>query len=184
MFFKKILRKKNIKKLDYNPEFRITILTDLLQTAKTVGVTEVKDEDFLKGIAQNAVQLESALSNRKRKANSSYQKPIFVVQKPNAADFLKECRAPKADYGGDQEDTRCDHTENAEFKVRIKELENAELKERVTKLEQRQLQSDNTPNNNSSNFSLVADHHRKSIEDKEMDEFLDKSYRIFDDAKF
>lgn len=41
-------------------------------------------------------------------------------------------------------------------------------------MEQRQLQSDNTPNNNSSNFSLVADHHRKSIEDKEMDEFLDK----------
>jgi hypothetical protein len=26
------------------------------------------DEDFLKDIAQNAVQLESALSNRKRKA--------------------------------------------------------------------------------------------------------------------
>ncbi|GBC49899.2 hypothetical protein GLOIN_2v1777129 [Rhizophagus irregularis DAOM 181602=DAOM 197198] len=165
MFFKKILRKKNIKKLDYNPEFRITILTDLLQTAKTVGVTEVKDEDFLKGIAQNAVQLESALSNRKRKA-SEIEERIFCGQ---------ECRAPKADYGGDQEDTRCDHTENAEFKVRIKELENAELKERVTKLEQRQLQSDNTPNNNSSNFSLVADHHRKSIEDKEMDEFLDKN---------
>ncbi|GBC37081.2 hypothetical protein GLOIN_2v1779223 [Rhizophagus irregularis DAOM 181602=DAOM 197198] len=39
---------------------------DLLQTAKTVGVTEVKDEDLFKGIAQNAVQLESALSNRKR----------------------------------------------------------------------------------------------------------------------
>ncbi|RIA84288.1 hypothetical protein C1645_422583 [Glomus cerebriforme] len=42
---------------------------DLLQSAKTVGVTQVKDEDFYKGIAQNAVQLESALSNRKRKAS-------------------------------------------------------------------------------------------------------------------
>jgi len=36
---------------------------DLLQTAKTVGVTEVKDEDLLKGIAQNAVQLESDFWN-------------------------------------------------------------------------------------------------------------------------
>jgi hypothetical protein len=32
-------------------------------------VTEVKDEDFYKGIARNAVQLESVLSNRKRKAS-------------------------------------------------------------------------------------------------------------------
>jgi hypothetical protein len=47
----------------------VDFATDLLQTAKTVGVTEVKDEDFLKGIAQNADQLESALSNRKRRAN-------------------------------------------------------------------------------------------------------------------
>ncbi|PKC60216.1 hypothetical protein RhiirA1_524076 [Rhizophagus irregularis] len=31
--------------------------------------TKVKDEGFYKGIAQNAVQLDSALSNRKRKAN-------------------------------------------------------------------------------------------------------------------
>ncbi|EXX74666.1 hypothetical protein RirG_049010 [Rhizophagus irregularis DAOM 197198w] len=44
----------------------IDFAIDLLQTAKTVGVTEVKDEDLFKGIAQNAVQLESALSNRKR----------------------------------------------------------------------------------------------------------------------
>jgi hypothetical protein len=51
---------------------------DLLQTAKTVGVTEVKDEDFLKGIAQNAVQLESALSNRKRKASEISEEGAFV----------------------------------------------------------------------------------------------------------
>ncbi|PKC10037.1 hypothetical protein RhiirA5_414865 [Rhizophagus irregularis] len=44
---------------------------------KTVGVTEVMDEDFLKGIApQNAVQFESALSNRKRKA-SEIEERIF-----------------------------------------------------------------------------------------------------------
>ncbi|GBB99397.1 hypothetical protein RclHR1_03500022 [Rhizophagus clarus] len=45
---------------------------------KTVSVTEVKDEDFYKGIAQNAVQLESALSNRKRKANEMEEDSVFV----------------------------------------------------------------------------------------------------------
>ncbi|CAG8663560.1 10670_t:CDS:2, partial [Paraglomus brasilianum] len=34
-----------------------------------VGVTEVKREDFRKGITQNAVQLESTLASRKRKAS-------------------------------------------------------------------------------------------------------------------
>jgi len=38
-------------------------------TKKTVGVTEVKDEDFKQGIAQNVVQLESCLTTRKRKAS-------------------------------------------------------------------------------------------------------------------
>ncbi|CAJ0909504.1 14763_t:CDS:2, partial [Entrophospora sp. SA101] len=50
---------------------------DLLQTTKMVGVTEVKDEDFYKGIAQNAVQLESALSNCKRKA-SEMEEDVFT----------------------------------------------------------------------------------------------------------
>ncbi|EXX61277.1 hypothetical protein RirG_172680 [Rhizophagus irregularis DAOM 197198w] len=57
---------------------------DLLQTAKTVGVAEVKDEDFYKGIAQNAVQLESALSNRKRKQvrwREELSEPVTVVYK-------------------------------------------------------------------------------------------------------
>jgi hypothetical protein len=52
---------------------------DLLKTAKTVGVTEVKDKDIYKGIAQNAVQLESALVNRKRKANEMEEESVFTV---------------------------------------------------------------------------------------------------------
>ncbi|GES97741.1 hypothetical protein GLOIN_2v1881079 [Rhizophagus clarus] len=65
-------------KFELRPEKNITesnghgpvdFAIDLLQTAKTVGVTEVKDEDIFKGISQNAVQLEFALSSRKRKAN-------------------------------------------------------------------------------------------------------------------
>ncbi|CAG8656630.1 5821_t:CDS:2, partial [Ambispora gerdemannii] len=51
---------------------------DLLRTARTAGVTEVKDEDFFKGIAQNAVQLESALTNRKRKASEMDEEGVFV----------------------------------------------------------------------------------------------------------
>ncbi|PKK63104.1 hypothetical protein RhiirC2_855241 [Rhizophagus irregularis] len=74
-------------KFELRPEKNITgpnghgpvdFAIDLLQTAKTVGVTEVKDEDIFKGIAQNAVQLESALSNRKRKANEMEEDSVFV----------------------------------------------------------------------------------------------------------
>jgi hypothetical protein len=74
-------------KFELRPEKNITgpnghgpvdFAIDLLQTAKTVGVTEVKDEDFYKGIAQNAVQLESALSNRKRKASEMEEDSVFV----------------------------------------------------------------------------------------------------------
>jgi hypothetical protein len=74
-------------KFELRPEKNITgpnghgpvdFAIDLLQTAKTVGVTEVKDEDFFKGIAQNAVQLESALSNRKRKASEMEEESVFA----------------------------------------------------------------------------------------------------------
>ncbi|GES90322.1 hypothetical protein GLOIN_2v1777129 [Rhizophagus clarus] len=47
-------------------------------TAKTVGVTEIKDEDISKGIAQNAVQLESALSNCKRKSSEMEEENVFT----------------------------------------------------------------------------------------------------------
>ena len=59
-------------KFELRPEENITgpngygpvdFAIDLLKTAKTIGVTEVKNEDFFKGIAQKAVQPESALSN-------------------------------------------------------------------------------------------------------------------------
>ncbi|CAG8615287.1 1326_t:CDS:2 [Paraglomus occultum] len=75
-----------VGKFELRPEKNITgpnghgpvdFAIDLLKTAKSVGVTEVKDEDFYKGIAQNAVQLESALSNRKRKA-SEIEEGVFV----------------------------------------------------------------------------------------------------------
>ncbi|UZO20885.1 uncharacterized protein OCT59_013295 [Rhizophagus irregularis] len=39
---------------------------------------QVKDEDFYKGIAQNAVQPESALSNRKYKANEMEEEDLFT----------------------------------------------------------------------------------------------------------
>ncbi|KAF0520297.1 crinkler family protein [Gigaspora margarita] len=39
----------------------------MTQTSKLVGITEVKNKDFLQGIAQNAVQCESSLSNDKQK---------------------------------------------------------------------------------------------------------------------
>ena len=40
-------------------------------------MTEVKDQKFKKGIAQNAVQIETALSNRKRKFDEMTSGEIF-----------------------------------------------------------------------------------------------------------
>ena len=41
-------------------------------------MTEVKDEDIFKSIAQNAVQLESALSNHKHKASKMKVESMFM----------------------------------------------------------------------------------------------------------
>ncbi|CAG8720948.1 4167_t:CDS:2, partial [Cetraspora pellucida] len=46
--------------------------------------------------------------------------------------------------------------ENAKLKARIEELE-SEFRDRITKVEQKQTLNDNSSNNNSSNFNLVAD---------------------------
>ncbi|RIA86638.1 hypothetical protein C1645_740713 [Glomus cerebriforme] len=51
---------------------------DLLQSAKTVGVTKVKGKDFYKSIAQNAAQFELALSNYKRKASEMEEGDVFT----------------------------------------------------------------------------------------------------------
>ncbi|CAG8683070.1 1524_t:CDS:2, partial [Ambispora gerdemannii] len=69
-------QKKNIT--GPNGHGPVDFAIDLLRTAKTVDVTEIKNEDFYKGIAQNAVQLESALSNCKRKASEMEEDSVFV----------------------------------------------------------------------------------------------------------
>src|SRR6266498_4492056 len=73
----------------------------------------------------------------------------------------------------EEERTRHD-AENAKLKARIEELksENVEFRDRLTKVEQKQTLNDNTPNNNPSNFNLGVDHHEKSSQEKEMDNFL------------
>ena len=82
---------------------------------------------------------------------------------------------------------------NVEIEARNAELmkqmieENNRRDARIEKLEEKQLQSDNTPNNNLSNFALApdssnpsgeansgVDHHEKSSQEKEMDIFLDE----------
>src|SRR5437763_7604109 len=76
------------------------------------------------------------------------------------------------------------YAENVKLRATIEELrknntkENTELKDRITKVEQKQTLNDNSSNNNSSNFNLVADqlpmvtHHEKPLVDKEMDTSL------------
>src|SRR3954466_10448783 len=68
-----ILTRKNIT--GTNGHGPVDFAIDLLKTAKSVGV-EVKI--FFKGIAQDAVQLESALSNCKRKANEIEKESVFA----------------------------------------------------------------------------------------------------------
>ncbi|UZO22331.1 uncharacterized protein OCT59_014695 [Rhizophagus irregularis] len=55
----------------------------------------------------------------------------------------------------EEERTRRD-AENAKHKARIEELE-SEFRDRIMKVEQKQTLNDNSSNNNSSNFNLVAD---------------------------
>ena len=52
-------------------------------------MTEVKDEDFFKGIAQKAVQLESALSNHKRKASEMEEGDVFTGNLLELSQMLK-----------------------------------------------------------------------------------------------
>ncbi|CAG8723671.1 14824_t:CDS:1, partial [Funneliformis caledonium] len=54
-----------------------------IQTSKVVGITEVKDKDFLQGVAQNAVQCESALSNNNKR--------IFGIITDSEKWFFLEC---------------------------------------------------------------------------------------------
>ncbi|CAG8648086.1 3755_t:CDS:2, partial [Ambispora gerdemannii] len=68
---------------------------DLRRTAKTVGVTEVKKDNFVKGVVQCAVQLESSLSNRKRKANELEENPtvgkVFGIVTDAEKFYFMEC---------------------------------------------------------------------------------------------
>ncbi len=74
---------------------------DLRRTAKTVGVTEVKKDDFVKGVAQCAVQLESSLSNRKRKANEVEEDQmvgkVFGIVTDAEKFYFMECSLDKQD---------------------------------------------------------------------------------------
>ncbi|GES92215.1 hypothetical protein GLOIN_2v1806924 [Rhizophagus clarus] len=70
--------------------------------------------------------------------------------------------------------------EKAELKAEL-EVKNSEIPELKKKLaESCEIGTeavDNTPNNNLSNFNLVTDHHEKSLEDKETDEFLNEVHK-------
>ncbi|CAB4391936.1 unnamed protein product [Rhizophagus irregularis] len=69
-------------------------------------------------------------------------------------------------------------TENAKLRARIEELESEkiEVRDRLTKVEQRQSQIDNSSNNTSSNFNLVAEptvtQHEKPLVNEKMDTSL------------
>ena len=75
-----------------------------------------------------------------------------------------------------------EYNERRDAEIAKLRAENVEFRDRLTKVEQNQSLIDNTPNdntpndntsnNNSSNFNSGADHHEKSSQEKEMDNFL------------
>src|SRR5437763_13369006 len=69
--------------------------------------------------------------------------------------------------------------ENAKLRATIEELksENIEVRDRLTKVKQKQSQNDITLNNNSSKFNSGAVHHKKPLEEKEMDSFLLEAHK-------
>ncbi|CAG8449696.1 744_t:CDS:2 [Gigaspora rosea] len=72
---------------------------DLAKSSKTACVTEVKYKDFEKGVAQNAVQIESVLTNRKRKAEA--MKEAFVNKIFGIITDAKEWRFLECTYDDD-----------------------------------------------------------------------------------
>ncbi|PKY44211.1 hypothetical protein RhiirA4_458408 [Rhizophagus irregularis] len=55
----------------------------LVRTSRIIGITEVKDKDFLQGIAQNSVQCElAALSNNKKKSLETENLICITEDKP------------------------------------------------------------------------------------------------------
>lgn len=52
-----------------NGQGNVDYAIECSSTGRTVGLVEVKKDDFLKGFAQASVQMESSLTGRKRKAN-------------------------------------------------------------------------------------------------------------------
>ena len=76
------------KSLYISPEFRIqgpkgrgNVDFAIMSTAKrlVIGVTEIKKDDINQGIAQNMIQLDSALTTRKRQREDSKSDKIFGI---------------------------------------------------------------------------------------------------------
>ncbi|CAB4414474.1 unnamed protein product [Rhizophagus irregularis] len=68
----KICPEKNVSGLNGHGPVDFALIQ--VQTSRIIGITEVKDRDFQQGVAQNAVQCESALSNNKKKVFEEAQK--------------------------------------------------------------------------------------------------------------
>ncbi|PKY31934.1 hypothetical protein RhiirB3_393672 [Rhizophagus irregularis] len=63
----KVYPEKNVSGLNGHGPVDFTLIQ--IQNSRIIGITEVKDKDFQQGVAQNAVQCESALSNKRKNYN-------------------------------------------------------------------------------------------------------------------
>ncbi|CAB4436745.1 unnamed protein product [Rhizophagus irregularis] len=60
----KVYSEKNVSGMNGHGPVDFALIQ--IQNSRIIGITEVKDKDFQQGVAQNAVQCESALSNKKK----------------------------------------------------------------------------------------------------------------------
>uniref|UniRef100_U9TX99 Crinkler effector protein N-terminal domain-containing protein n=1 Tax=Rhizophagus irregularis (strain DAOM 181602 / DAOM 197198 / MUCL 43194) TaxID=747089 RepID=U9TX99_RHIID len=77
----KICPEKNVSGLNGHGPVDFALIQ--VQTSRIIGITEVKDKDFQQGVAQNAVQCESALSSSKKK--------VFGIITDSEKWFFLEC---------------------------------------------------------------------------------------------
>ncbi|RGB35644.1 hypothetical protein C1646_667554 [Rhizophagus diaphanus] len=77
----KVYPEKNVSGLNGHGPVDFALIQ--IQNSRIIGITEVKDKDFQQGVAQNAVQCESALSNKK--------KNIFGIITDSEKWFFLEC---------------------------------------------------------------------------------------------
>ncbi|CAB4382528.1 unnamed protein product [Rhizophagus irregularis] len=157
-------------------DYAIKSLEDLL------CITEGKPCNIKIGIWRNLKRItELEAENAELRKENTEIRDLRIKLSISDAEIaeLKRMRTEVLRANGEHNERR--DAENAKLKATIEELksENAKFRDRLAKVEQKQTLNDNTPNNNSSNFNLVAVPGAITVptEEKEIDNFLLEAHK-------